>query len=304
MMHTARVDTAQNARNEITMRLKQIDVISNKFRNSFSGYTENTETQKVTAFFFGLAAFVLLIFPPFIIESIFSTYGGHLGQMYYVTAFIALYSACIYFALLTYKYTYRLGRIARIDNHIRSVNAIKTALTTYLGSIDKTTDDLAQEIQQKNMKIMPVSNIDAEISRYQTIAGTYTEAEGHLLNRSLLLLHFISSLFFGITLVAINGEAVTLGICLKFDIDIYEVVLVTYVLIALACFIAVNVYYIRLKNEDYNGLGYYILSLASGLVAIPLAWALWGIIYLIILSIAFIVSLFIVVMACAIIFGR
>lgn len=297
MTHASRVDGLQKTRNELSARIKKTDLINQKFKNSFAGYTEDTVGQKVTVFFLGILVLALLIFSPMIVSRVFNMVGAYNGSGLQTLGIVAMYAICIYVALFMLRIIIRLSRIARIDGYVAEVNAIRTKLNTNLGAVDTTLTKIEKEIQAKNVKITPVDNIDEEITNYENIANTYSNPDGDALDGIIKFAYWAATILFGVAFVAITGTAVASSISSTFDVDVYGVVLFFYAVFALAGFIALHV--AISKNQEEFGFGTFILSLFSGPVAVPVIWAICGLIALVLylLSIALVIAIVVGIIA-------
>lgn len=282
MTHLAIADSIQIARDEISSRIEQTEDINKKFKNSFSGYTENTGEQKAAVFFLALFVIGLLIFSPFIVDRFVPEYSE---EWIYTLSITALYSICIYASLFMLNIIIRLKRIAKLDGYISNVNQIKDMMTANLASVDKAISELESVILQKNISITPDKNLDYEIENYKKKAETYLESGDGALDLLIEFAYWISSAIFGIAFVAVTGEYAAELVEYTFNVDIYPYL---YPIIAFILFVIINCRLAK-KSSEYK-LRSYVLSLLSCPAAIPAVWILCGIIYIIIHIIAIVIA--------------
>ena len=302
MTHVTKVDNVQHARSEISMRIRQTEAISEQFKKSYSGYTENTGRQKVAVFALGFIALALVLFPPLIIRELFIIINYQSLQEMQTLGILALYAVCFYVLLFMLRIIVRLSRIAKIDEYISGVNSIKNSLTENLESVEGVITTLERDIQQKNVTIMPRENIDAEIDDYKRIAESYSKSDGNIMNGLVATAYWIATVLFGVAFVAITRSNVAPWLSEVFDTQLYEVFLIGYPIIALAIFIGLHIY--LAKRFDSFGFGSFALSLFSGPIAIPAMLALSGIIVAAISLLMFAAAIGVLIIIISIIFSR
>ena len=280
MTHVAKVDFAQQARNELSSRIQHADAIAEQFRKSYSGYTSKTGRQKLAVGLLLIFAVGLLICMPNLLGLVYDLVGGYTSETVHTITIASLYCVCAFVALYALSIIVRLNRIAKIDGLIAGLEGIKAQLNLNLGAIDNTITQLEKNIRDKNVRLQPQSNVDDELARYQKTADNYAKPDGTFVDTILSLLYWPTAVLFSVAFVLLTSPLVANAMCNTFDIyEMYGAIFYIYAGLALLTFILLHVFLRDMVNRF--GLGSLTLSIFSGPIAIPVLFAVCAIIALV-----------------------
>ena len=293
MTHTAKVDGAQKARNEISSRIGQAEEICEQFKGSFKGYKEDPTGEKALVAVAAVIAATLLVGSPMLLRMVYSYVGYPDGKIQLISI-IALYAVCLYLLLFIAEVSVNLSRIAKVDGYISKVNMLKGRLNQKLSTLNGSLEELDGKINTYNIVFSQEEDTDSELEQYRITAETYSAGNSKALDGLLKFVYWTASILFGIAFVCVSGERVSHEICNLLDISLMGSVFLAYAVVALAGFITANYFIYKYKKQ--NGLGSFVGSLLCGPAAIPGTWAICAILVLVVYAIIFILAI-------AIIFG-
>lgn len=280
MTNTIRADNITQAKAVINERITRIDYINEKFRTSYSGYSDSTGEQRGIAIVLSLVTIALLFSAPIVMREICSAVGMAVSSPQGAIGVIALYTICLYAGLNVWKIFIRLSHISQIDGYIAETTKVRNHLSQLRDNVDSTIDGIARKIESGNVTINPEENFDSQIEKYLGIAESYHAEGNSALEKAINVFYWISSISFLSAFIAISASPTAMAVCSVFDVNIYEVILVAHILISIGAFIWVNVeLYKKSKNRGAGGFFCSIASAPAGLAAV---WAICGIIALII----------------------
>ena len=280
MTSTIRADSITQAKAVINDRIKRIDFINEKFRTSYIGYSNSTGEQKGVVVLLSLVAIVLLFLSPAIVREICSVVGIAISSPQGTIGIIALYTICLFAGLNAWKICIRLSHIAQIDGYIAETTKVRDSLSQLINNIDSSADGISKRIEGGNVTIKPDNNYDSQIDKYLDIAEAYHADGNSVLDHAINAFYWISSIAFLAAFIAVAASPTAMAVCEVFDVSIYEVILVAYVVISIGAFIWVNVeLYKKSKN---GGAGGFFSSIACAPAGLAAVWAICGIIALVI----------------------
>lgn len=280
MTNTIRADSITQAKAVINERIKRIDYINEKFRTSYSGYSDSTGEQRGIAIVLSLVTIALLFSAPIVMREICSAVGIAASSPQGAIGVVALYTICLYAGLNVWKIFIRLSHISQIDGYIAETTKVRDSLSQLRDNIDSSIERISQRIESGNVSIKPEKNYDSQIDKFLGIAESYQADGNSALDRSISVFYWISSIAFLAAFIGIAAAPTAMAVCNVFDISINEIILVAYVAISIGLFIWVNVELYK-KNKN-GGAGGFFSSIACAPAGLAAVWAICGIIALVI----------------------
>lgn len=158
------------AKNAYDKRIAEIDDIKNKFKNTYSDYSNDTESMKNKVTIFTISAVLLAILSPFIsylLVSLADIDDVIESPIYIILFSVSFLSVACYVALHAAKNKIILDR--------------KNSINEYIIQLDSLKDNLKHNLN-KNSYTANLIDIDTEISKLKEISNTINYEDNDILN--------------------------------------------------------------------------------------------------------------------------
>ena len=185
----------KQTREEIVQRITKTSGICSQFKKNYKAYTSIGQQ----VFFLILLSTVLLVLihAGFNAEAIINYFLSEHPERDTLLLNIAIIGISIYIVLHACKKYIIITRIGKIDGHIHAVKKIQKHLQSTLDSLTSIAGDADKLVfGSTNEKLKPTYDADTDISKYSSIARSYSNQDASILNVLLTYFHWLSGILF------------------------------------------------------------------------------------------------------------
>lgn len=299
MDNIIRVQFISSAEEQIEDRLSAIQTVRERFTSSFEGY-QSIASQKTIMIVLFVVAAALALAAPFLAQWLTDYSGMSDEGSVKLLVILALYSMVLYLASYAVRVNIRVLQWGNLKKHVDRLDG----MTAYLKQNKEQLGAIYDSIVSGNDTeiITADQDVEGELSKLDAVSHEYHDENRTAVDALVDIMYWVSSVLICAAFVVVTGNRFCTLIESIADFSMHTGMLWIFGIVTAGLFLVWNYYNGALRGQKKD-IKNYLISDASGLVAMPVMGLGAALIMITIYVIAFIVVVAIIVGIFAAIFN-
>lgn len=268
MKHEVKIDMAQQARNELTMRIKMLEQLKEDLKQAVEVKNTNQWIPLVRIYLYALFLFGILLSSGMIRDILFNQNSPIIHSSLQGLYSLTVVAIWLHIALLGLKDYVIFNKIRKLNVHLTGIDNIHNRLLDNLGTVDTLIQRYDEVITTKTTYgLFPQIDLDKSIRRFVETFETYENPSKKWIESLLKVTYFISTVLFLSVFTIVIRPFFNDTIWRLFIVDIVQLnlIYVIYLMLTLVFYIYMNVRFNK-TNRPYD-IRRFVLVLSVGFIS-------------------------------------